>query len=69
MRLFGRVSLPLFLSVDTAYAARKEAVHYSDADTVRIAGLRMKAALSELLLVIVQNELLKRKPQREVAMR
>ena len=49
MRLFGRVSLPLFLSVDTAYAARKEAVHYSDADTVRIAGLRMKAALSELL--------------------
>lgn len=49
MCLFGRFSLPFFLSTETAYAMREEAVLYSDADTVRIAGLRMKAALSEIL--------------------
>ena len=49
MRLFGRVSLPFFAHVSTAYASETRTVHYEDTEVVRLAGIRMQEALSALL--------------------
>ena len=49
MRLFGRVSLPIFSCVSAAYVSETKAVYYEDAEVIGLAGIRMREALAALL--------------------
>lgn len=48
-RLFGRVALPLSVTVCTAYTCREDPISYSEAEAIRLAGVRLQASLSAFL--------------------
>ncbi len=49
LRLFGRITLPISVTVKTAYLRREEPILYSEAEAIRLAGVRLRANLSVLL--------------------
>ena len=49
LRFFGRISLPVSVTLRTAYIHHEETVHFSDAEAIRLAGVRLRSSLSELL--------------------
>ena len=49
LRLLGRASLPISLSVKTAYLSEKETRILTEEETVRLAEVRLRASISELL--------------------
>lgn len=49
LRLFNRISLPISVTFRTAYLLREETVHFSEAEAIRLAGVRLRVSLSELL--------------------
>lgn len=49
LKLFGRISLPVSATVYTAHLRREQTVQLSEAETVRLASVRLRAALSDLM--------------------
>ena len=49
LRLFGRISLPISATVRSAHLQREQTVHLSEEETVRLAGVRLRAELSRLM--------------------
>ena len=49
LRLLGRIPLPISMTVCTAYTCREDTVAYSEAETIRLASVRLQASLSVLL--------------------
>ena len=49
LRLFGRITLPISVTVKTAYLQKEEPILYSEAEAIRLAGVRLRVTLSALL--------------------
>ena len=60
LRLLGRASMPISLSVQTAYLAQEQTVLLTEEEAIRLAEARLRASLSDLLskgeLVSMQTE-------------
>ncbi len=49
LRLFGRIALPISVTLRTAYLLCEETVQFSEAEAIHLAGVRLRASLSDLL--------------------
>ena len=49
LRLFGRISLPISVTVRTAIVCVEEPISFSEAEAIRLAGVRLRASVAELL--------------------